>query len=458
MKKALYWFSNDLRLQDNRTLTTLLMQADKIAFVYVIDPRWFKPQNFHHKMVGNHRWRVICQSLLQLQYQLQQHGHQLTLVSGPAEQQIITLAREHEIDIIGHGEQVGVYEQQVWQTIIQALPQVECVSLWDSTLFASNQLNLTPDTLASFSKFRKLIEREPIAPHGPGKIHLDALPYPLTLVSEEEAQHAWTRLPNYGASQSEHSSLFQGGEMTAIAHLTQYFSSDAPQTYKQTRNALDGWQQSTKLSHFLSLGNVSARQVWQELKLYEEQYGANESTYWIGFELWWREYFQWLALQLDWRLFSFQGRAQQPPLTSYFAERFKKWCHGTTPYPLVNACMRELNSTGYMSNRGRQLVASCLVNEMGIDWRFGAAYFQQQLGDHDVAANWGNWQYIAGVGADPRGGRHFNLDKQTQMFDPEGHFIAKWQGDNTTLALDSVDAADWPRDDPQGSAKNRDCS
>lgn len=458
MKKALYWFSNDLRLQDNRTLTTLLMQADTVAFVYVVDPRWFKPQNFHHKMVGNHRWRVICQSLQQLQYQLEQHGHQLTLLSGPAEQQIITLAREHKIDIIGHSEQVGLYEQQVWQTVTQALPHVECISRWDSTLFASNQLNLTADTLASFSKFRKLIERADLTPHSPGKIHLDALPYPLALMSHEQAQNGWTRLPNYGATQSEAASLFHGGEMSASAHLAQYFNSDAPLHYKQTRNALDGWQQSTKLSHFLSLGNVSARQVWQELKLYEAQHGRNESTYWIGFELWWREYFQWLALQLDWRLFSFKGRAKQAPLTSYFAERFKKWCHGTTPYPLVNACMRELNSTGYMSNRGRQIVASCLVNEMGVDWRFGAAYFQQQLGDHDVAANWGNWQYIAGVGADPRGGRHFNLDKQTQMFDPEREFITKWQGDNATLALDSVDAADWPQSSSNNPKANKDCS
>ena len=106
--------------------------------------------------------------------------------------------------------------------------------------------------------------------------------------------------------------------------------------------------------------------------------------------------------------------------------------------------MHQLNATGYMSNRGRQIVASCLVNELALDWRYGAAYFQQQLLDYDVASNWGNWQYIAGVGADPRGGRFFNIHKQTQLYDAKGVFIQKWNGQGTLGQLGSVDAADWP--------------
>ena len=144
------------------------------------------------------------------------------------------------------------------------------------------------------------------------------------------------------------------------------------------------------------------------------------------------------------RLFAFQGIKQQKPLTSFYPERFRKWCSGNTPYPLVNACMKQLNATGFMSNRGRQIVASCLVNELAVDWRYGAAYFEQQLLDYDVASNWGNWQYLAGVGADPRGKRYFDLNKQTRQYDPDGLFINKWQGGIQNLPLDSVDAADWP--------------
>lgn len=107
--------------------------------------------------------------------------------------------------------------------------------------------------------------------------------------------------------------------------------------------------------------------------------------------------------------------------------------------------MKELNATGFITNRSRQIAASCLVNELQLDWRYGAAYFEQQLIDYDVAANWGNWQYIAGVGVDPRGGRHFNLAKQTQQYDPYGEYIAKWQGnEHCDAQLDDLDAADWP--------------
>ena len=123
----------------------------------------------------------------------------------------------------------------------------------------------------------------------------------------------------------------------------------------------------------------------------------------------WREYFQWYAHSHRAKLFKFNGIKNTNPTTSFYPERFQKWCQGNTPYPIVNACMKQLNATGYMSNRGRQLVASCFVHELNLDWRYGAAYMEQQLIDYDVASNWGNWQYLAGVGADPRGHRRFDL-------------------------------------------------
>jgi deoxyribodipyrimidine photo-lyase len=85
-----------------------------------------------------------------------------------------------------------------------------------------------------------------------------------------------------------------------------------------------------------------------------------------------------------------------------------------------------------------------LVNELGLDWRYGAAYFEQHLLDYDVAVNWGNWQYIAGVGADPRGKRHVDIDKQTENGDPEEKFIQKWQGEVAVAELDSFDYNGWP--------------
>ena len=88
--------------------------------------------------------------------------------------------------------------------------------------------------------------------------------------------------------------------------------------------------------------------------------------------------------------------------------------------------MCQLKTTGWMSNRGRQIVASYFINELGLDWRFGAAWFEEQLIDYDPASNWGNWQYLAGVGTDPRGRRQFNIAKQQREYDPTGEFIQRY--------------------------------
>ena len=97
-----------------------------------------------------------------------------------------------------------------------------------------------------------------------------------------------------------------------------------------------------------------------------------------------------------------------------------------------------------MSNRGRQIAASCLIHELGLDWRYGAAFFEQQLIDYDVGSNYGNWQYIAGVGSDPRGGRQFNLANQAAQYDAGDTFTLKWEGFRPPQPAHVVDVADWP--------------
>lgn len=102
------------------------------------------------------------------------------------------------------------------------------------------------------------------------------------------------------------------------------------------------------------------------------------------------------------------------------------WKNGRTGYPFIDANMRELKHSGWMSNRGRQVVASFLVRDLGLDWRLGAEHFESYLLDHDPCSNWGNWQYCAGVGADPREDRYFNIVKQAHSYDPDAAFIRLW--------------------------------
>jgi len=181
--------------------------------------------------------------------------------------------------------------------------------------------------------------------------------------------------------------------------------------------------------------------VYAELKAFETQWGANEGSYWLYFELLWRDYFRLLHHKYGVRLYHAQGLrgapAAQADLTNppprrappLGAANLERWCTGRTGTPLVDAAMRELRASGYLSNRLRQVVASFWIFEMNGDWRTGAAWFESQLVDHDVYSNTGNWLYIAGLGTDPRGGRRFDVAKQSREHDPDGSYQRLWLAD-----------------------------
>ena len=436
---GLYWFGNDLRVHDNANLLKAASEVDDLLCIYCLDPQWLLPNRYGLATMSANRWRFLKESLLDLDKQLHQLGQHLVVCYEAPVKAITGLASEHKVSLIYCSRQTGYYENQQWAALQKNLPLVQFVESETRNLYALDQLTFPLAKLTgTFTQFKNAVEQ----------LQVDKpLPPPGFLPSSPVPKRDW--LGNSSdylklTSESEQEIVFHGGEKAGLKQLTDYFATDCASYYKARCNELDGWENSSKLSPWLANGNLSARQICFNLNHYEQKAGANESTYWLFFELLWRDYFQWYAHRHGKRLFAFQGIKQQKPLTSFYPERFRKWCSGNTPYPLVNACMKQLNATGFMSNRGRQIAASCLVNELAVDWRYGAAYFEQQLLDYDVASNWGNWQYLAGVGADPRGKRHFDLDKQTRQYDPEGRFINKWQGRIQPLPLDSVDAADWP--------------
>ncbi|TVQ67339.1 MAG: DASH family cryptochrome [Oceanospirillales bacterium] len=429
----LFWFTQDLRLDDNLALHAA-SHCDQLLLVYCLDPSEFKPNRYGVQGMSQHRLRFLYEGLIDLDKQLQPLGQTLLICMGNPVEVISSLIHQHKVSHVYTSDSVGNYERKRWKTLTQRHQDVDFTRVNTTRLFELDQLPFSLENLpASFSGFRKRVEDLPINAPCPRITHLPPL---------VTRNHSWP--VTLDRPESDDSSPFVGGETAALEHLKDYFSSQAPQTYKETRNALDTWDHSTKFSPWLAQGSLSVRQTLHALRQHEATYGANDSTYWIYFELLWREYFHFNALKLGSQLFKFSGIKQSKPLTSFYPQRFRSWCEGNTPSAAVNACMKQLNATGYMSNRGRQWVASYLVNEMRIDWRYGAAYFEQQLLDYDVASNWGNWQYLGGVGADPRGQRHFNLSKQVQMYDPNGEFIKRWGGESKVTHLDTVDAADWP--------------
>lgn len=232
-------------------------------------------------------------------------------------------------------------------------------------------------------------------------------------------------------------------------------------SYKDTRNGLLGTDFSTKLSAWLALGCVTARQVHFYLVDFEDGKtalgkdapgygkGENKGTAAVRFELLWRDYMRLCTRKFGPRLFRVEGfrddkHANWKYISSPFSESTDKknrggsnddatratvmrFVTGRTGTGLIDASQRELFLTGYTSNRARQNVASYLAKHMGIDWRIGAEWYECNLIDYDLSSNWGNWQYVAGVGNDPRGeSRVFNPVKQALDYDPQGEYIRTW--------------------------------
>ncbi len=435
MSLALYWFTEDLRIDDNPALQ-MAASHDRLSCWYCIDERWFRPTRYQTVAMGCWRWRFIAESVVDLQQQLRSYRHDLNITRGKPVAELVKAITQLNADVLVLSRRVGWQEQRDLALIRASLPGLTVIECDTYTAFNHSESWLQPEQLAKqFTPFRRQAEQRDWPPTLARPAHLPPMPTRQATVTGDPAWQPITSNAEQG---------FRGGATAAQRHLDRYFNSDAPASYQQSRNALSGWQHSAKLSPWLNQGCIAVRQVKQRLEAYQSRHGANESTQWLVVELLWREYFQWSARKLQSRLFKFQGTAKTGPLTAFYPERFRRWCEGNTPYPLVNACMQELKQTGYLSNRGRQIVASCFVNELGLDWRYGAAWFQQQLIDYDVAVNWGNWQYIAGVGVDPRGGRHFNLTKQAEQFDPQGDYTRRWASETAPAQLDTVDAADWP--------------
>lgn len=414
---ALYWFRHDLRLDDQPVLLELTKRCKQLLLVFSIDEQWFRTGDFACCPMGHHRQQFLYESLYELNQQLDHYQQTLLVVTGDPVEEISHLIKAYHINTLGVSEHPGYRERQQIEQIRQLFPQLNMLRDHNNSLMDPNHLPFAIATMPDkFSPFRKDIEKT-VLPKAPVEPVSSLPPPPVALQTD------WPSL----MLQRGNSSSFHGGEKHAQKQLKHYFfDSRFVASYKETRNGLDGWDFSSKFSAWLANGCLSVRRVYAELKHFEQQHQSNDSTYWLYFELLWREFFWWLQVKHGSRWFAPGGIQNRDIAAPPPSEALTNWQQGTTENAHINACMRQLNATGYMSNRSRQWAASYLVNELNQHWRYGAAYFEQQLIDYDVGSNWGNWQYLAGVGSDPRGQRHFNIEKQAQLYDPNGQFKDLW--------------------------------
>lgn len=426
--KILYWFRNNLRLQDNLSLNRALEDANEVSFIYIFDEKFKQQVQWGFRRVAEHRQSFLFQGLSELKRNLKEYGHQLNIYHGNTSAEIKNVYTKNNFDII-YTEEIHATEEKLEVAELKK-SHIPIKTFWDSSLFYISQLPFEINQIPnSFSSFRKVIEADSIQPERPFALSKKIKSIKsLELDSKEISEIA---LKNYSKSSFPiDKKEFFGGEMSAKNYTLEYFKTDLASHYKQTRNELSGIDFSTKFSPWLSLGFISARTIFDFLRNYELSKIQNESTYWIFFELLWRDYFRFIFMKYDDQFFYKYGlKGRQANIhINHDDHKFKNWMMGKTNNNFINAAMIELRQSGFLSNRMRQVVASFLVYDLDCDWRAGSAWFESQLIDYDVYSNQGNWAYIAGLGTDPRGGRSFNVLKQQQNYDPNGNYIKRWLG------------------------------
>jgi len=421
MNTAIHWFRNDLRLADNPALTHAAQGADRLIPAFIHPPA--QPGAWGFERVGPHRRHFLATALADLNAQLQAAGSGLVELHGDPVERLARLARETGATRIVC-EAIPAPEEAAQLARLRAAGMA-VEAHWQSTLLDPATLPFADAGLPDvFTAFRQAVEGAGTQPPAPIPAPERLPPLPAGLPGGKAPPPAPPTDPRSAFPYAL--PAFHGGARAGQAHLAQYLARGLSHSYKATRNRLAGIDDSSKLSPWLAIGALSARQIHAALKDFEARHGASDGTYWLWFELLWRDHFRLLHRKHGRRLYRAGGLTGSPP-PPHDAAAFARWQAGRTGHGLIDAGMRELAATGYLSNRMRQIVASYLIHDLACDWRAGAAWFEAQLVDYDVCSNHGNWLYIAGRGTDPRGGRRFNPDKQAAAHDPDSAYRARWR-------------------------------
>ena len=426
---ALVWFTKGLRLRDNHSLLQALAENERTVAAYCFDPRHFAETKYGFKKTEKFRAKFLIETLENLRKNLQNYNITLLVFHEKPEVIFPKIVKKYKIDTIYCQREWTSEEVSVSQKIKAALSDCNFIETYDQFLFHPAEIPFSnfseiPEVFTDFRKrveakaeVRKYAEYPKVQPESNLVKHSTEIPGLIDLGLAEFEVDARSAFP------------FQGGEVAAEERLQHYFwETQNLKNYKETRNGMLGTEYSSKFSAWLANGSISPRFIYAEVKKFEREVVANQSTYWLIFELLWRDYFKYISLKHGSKIFQLNGISKKNLDWKNEPEVFKKWTEGETEEPFVNTNMNEIAATGFMSNRGRQNVNSFWAKELLQDWRIGAAYFESMLIDYDVHSNWGNWMYNSGVGNDPRD-RKFNIQRQAERYDPDGEYQKTWPKD-----------------------------
>lgn len=424
---SLIWFRNDLRVSDNTSLSQACAKHDKVLAVFCFDPRKFEIGNYGFKKTERYRAKFLIETIESLRLNLKKLNISLLVYYEKPELIIPELLHKYEIDTIYLQTEWTRDENKVLTAIkIKSNPSVNFVENCDQFLYHPEEVPFEsfekiPDV---FTFFRKRVEKfsdvRPILEKPNKKQSTNLLKEITNIPTLKNLDFEDFQIDNRSAFP------FHGGEDDALERLQIYFwKTQNLATYKKTRNGLIGENYSSKFSPWLANGAISPKTIYWAIKDFENNIIKNQDTYWLIFELIWRDFFKYVSLKHKDKIFRLKGVLDREYRWGVSQKKLQEWINGHTTEPFVNANMVELARTGWMSNRGRQNVASYWSKELNQDWRIGAAYFESLLLDYDVHSNWCNWMYLSGVGNDPRD-RKFNIKRQAEIYDPENTFQKLW--------------------------------
>ena len=420
---SLVWFRNNMRVEDNTSLTKAINNSDNVFGFINIDPKNFLSTKYGFKKTEKFRVKFLLETISDLKSQLDTLNISLIITHKDFDQSINEIINQYEV--------TDIYTLTEWTRDElkeeSFIPEgINLIKDFDQFLFSPNDVKSLYDNIPrGFSNFRKKCEKYLSVD--------DTLSIPKSLNSDNKIliDYPIPSLSDLGFKDFEvHKDSvfkFKGGEINAKERIKNYFfETKNVSRYKLTRNGLIGKDYSSKFSPWLANGSVSAKYVFKLLREYETEVEKNDSTYWLYFELIWRDFFKYVSMQHKDKFFNKDGIYGKDKEWLDDKDVLLNWINGKTDEPFVNANMIELAQTGFMSNRGRQNVANYLTKELKIDWRIGAEYFESMLIDYDVHSNYGNWLYNAGIGNDSMPFRKFNPKLQSDRYDPDKSYEKIW--------------------------------
>lgn len=405
LKNGLFIFRRDLRIQDNVGLLEAYKLVENLYTCFIFTPEQVSNKN---DFKSTNSIQFMIESLQDLQKNIEIKNGKLLIFYGKNEKVIEEAIYDLKLDAVFFNKDYSPYAKERDNEIekICEKKDVLCESYQDYYLFEPGSILTGSNQM--FKKYTPFYNAT--KGHKVTKVTTGALrKLASSNISNLDLHTAMKRF----VGKENQDILVHGGRKLGLQRLQ-----SAKNTQKNYGKTRDFFNKSTShLSAYIKYGCVSIREVYSEFSHIES----------FVSELVWREFF---AHVLD-AYPEVVGQSYQKKFRkikwSTSQNNFEKWKEGNTGVPIVDACMRELNSTGYMHNRGRMTVASFLIKTLLIDWRWGEKYFAQQLTDYDVASNNGNWQGISGTGVDMKPYfRDMNPWIQSSKFDKEAKYIKKW--------------------------------